>query len=128
MVDRIQRYGITITAGTTTAAPATTTMTFNDGIVRRVDVRVPPGPSGFMGFQIAYAGVPVIPDNADEYMVMDGEGWSYDLDNNPTGGQWQLVGYNTDIYDHVVYVTFHVDEIPKPVQAAQAILPIPLGG
>lgn len=119
---------MTITAGTAKASPATTSLPFDDGIVRRVDVRVPSGPAGLMGFLISYADSPVIPSNSGIYLVMDDEQWPFDVDNHPTGGQWQLIGYNTDVYDHTVYLRFHIDEIPKPLTSSTVIQPVPLGG
>lgn len=124
MVDRIERYAVTLPAGTGMSSPATTTLGFRDGVVRRIDVRVPPGPSGLMGFYVGYASGPVIPETAGTFLVMDDESWSYEVDNHPTGTQWQVTGYNTDVYDHTVYVTFHLDELPHAPASMVEVLAI----
>jgi hypothetical protein len=126
--DRIEAFAVTIPNGTAEASPVTTDCSFRDGIVVQVDVRVPPGPSALMGFRVEYAGVSIIPDTVGMWLLMDNEQWPFTIDNNPTGGQWQVSGYNTDIYDHTIYLRFHVNEFPEPAQPGTVIQPIPLGG
>lgn len=128
MADRIEAFTTTVTAGTLAAVPAVTGLPFRDGIVRQIDVRIPPGPSGLMGFVIAYAGVGIIPDTASTWLVMDNERWSFTVDDNPTGGQWEVIAYNTDVYDHSIYTRFHIDEFRNQAPAGVTVIPIPMGG
>lgn len=129
MADRIEAFAVTIPASTPITTPATTTLGFADGIVRQIDIRVPPGPAGLMGFVIAYAGVSIVPATDGTWLTMNNEQWSYPVANNPTGGQWQLIGYNTDtLYAHTVYVRFLVDEFTAGAPAPVSIVPIPVLG
>jgi hypothetical protein len=80
-----------------------------------------------MGFVIAYAGTSIIPDGQGKWLIMNDEKWSYPIDNNPTGGQWQLIGYNTDIHDHTVHLRMLVDELPLVTPQSVQVLAIAPG-
>lgn len=109
MAREVRQYAVTITAGTTQAAPSLTTLTMPARIVRKVRVRVPKGPSGLMGFALASGGVPVIPWGSGQWFVTDDEEIILELDGQITSGAWQLRGYNTGVYDHTVQLTFYLD-------------------
>lgn len=107
----IQTYSFTVTcpAGTTKANAILTNLTMPTREVREIEVRVPPGPNGEMGFAIAFAGQNIIPFNAGEYVVTNDEVIPWELTNYPTSGAWQIRMYNTGAYDHTVQVRFYVD-------------------
>jgi hypothetical protein len=93
-------------------------------IVRRVRVRVPPGPAGLLGWALGAAGQRVLPWGDQQYMVMDDESITWDLEGQITSGAWQLQAYNTGLYDHTVYVTFELD-MPQVRRVGGPLLPIP---
>lgn len=124
MADRIEPFAITVPAGTLSTAHAEFPLSFNDGRVDRLEIRIPPGPSGLVGFRIAHSGQQVIPYTGAEWIIGDNEPLDWDMDNYPTGGAWELWAYNTDIYDHTLYLRFHVTEIPG--QAVTPVAPIPI--
>lgn len=84
--------------------------------------RVPPGPSGYMGFQITSDGVPVIPVQQGAFIVADDEMAQWDISGYPDAGNWQVTGYNADTYPHSVYVDFLTVEpgadVPAPAVSA----------
>lgn len=109
MADEVYAFSATIPAGTAVASPTTTLMTMPVRIVRRIIIKVPPGPAGFMGFRIASTGVQIIPLAVGSWIVTDNEQIIWDVANMIQSGSFQLIGYNTGVYQHTVYVRFEVD-------------------
>lgn len=124
MSDRIEPFAVVVAAGTTQLAPATTDLVFNDGIVDRLVITVPPGPSGLSGFQILYDGQSVIPYTGGQFIVADNRVIDWDMHNYPTGQGWQIRAYNTDVYDHTYYLEFHITEIP--INRLGGLTPVPI--
>lgn len=112
MAFEVREFTVTVTAGTQIAAPQLTAMTMPARIVRKVRVRVPPGPNGNVGFALAAAGVPIVPYNTGAWIVADNEILEWELEGQITSGAWQLRAYNTGAYDHTLYVVFELD-IPQ---------------
>lgn len=126
----IRSFAVTIPAGTPLAAPATTSLFFPPRIVTAVRWRVPPGPSGLMGWRLTMSGgVAVIPTGGG-WVIADNESATWPLTGQPDSGAWELTGYNTDIYDHTVYLDFLLDLITAPAAGAaqlpDAVLSAPL--
>ena len=74
-----------------------------------------------MGFQLTMDGNQVIPINLGAWVVTDNDNIQWPLTNLPDSGQWSVTGYNTDIYDHTIYVNYLV----SPVAAAAASVATP---
>jgi len=115
MADRIEVSEIVVPAGTTIAAPQTTAVSFVDGVVERLEVVVPPGPSGLVGFRVLHSGQVVIPFSGNTWIVTDDEKLDWPLSNFPTGGKWSIRIYNTDIYSHTLFFRWHIEEIRSPL-------------
>lgn len=120
MAREVRQFQVTVATGTTTTAPQVTALTMPARIVRRVTVRVPPGPRGVVGFQLASGGVPFIPYNTGGWLVADDATIPLDLVGAIDTGAWQLIAYNTGTYTHDLFLTFELD----PVQdvAAQGMV------
>lgn len=126
MPDQVFAFAATIPAGTAVASPTTTSMTLPTRFVRRIVTKVPPGPAGFMGFRIAAAGVQIIPINVGAWIITDNEEMTWDVSNMIESGAFQLIGYNTGIYAHTVYVRFEVD-VPQLHPTSQRTQLLDLG-
>lgn len=124
MADRIEAPAVTIAANTAIATPATTPLNWRDGIVERIEVRVPPGPSGLVGFRILHSGQQVIPFQGTDWIVADDELLEWDVSNFPTGNKWSVRAYNTDLYAHTLYFRFLIRELPMPAPGPVALVPI----
>lgn len=111
MAQEIREFAVLVPAGTALAAPLTTNISFPERIVRYVSWRVPPGPSGRMGWALTSAGTPVIPIQPKTYIVTDNQADTWELDGYLDSGNWQVTAYNTGIYPHTVYLTFQLDLI-----------------
>lgn len=121
MARQYRSFTVTIPANTPIAAPVLTSVGFPQFTVTEIDVLVPPGPNGRMGFQIAVSGTQVIPWNAGEWIVTNNERLSFPVDGYPDSGAWQLRGYNTGVYPHTLQVRFALE----PVAAVpSATLPV----
>jgi hypothetical protein len=112
MAYEIKDFTITIPAGTAKSAGFTSSMAFDPRIVTQINVRVPPGPRGEVGFKIGSGGLQILPAAPGDYIVTDNEDLQYPLDDTITSGAWQLLGYNTGVYDHTLRVYFFCDLIP----------------
>jgi len=111
MATEVYAFDITIPAGTLKAAGFSYKMSMRPRIVREIDIRIPAGPSGNVGFQIGAAGTQIIPQNTGEYIIADDERIQWQIDNAIDSGAWVLYGYNTGTHDHTIYVQFQVDLI-----------------
>lgn len=111
MVAEVRNFAPLIPAGTPIAAPVTIDLVMPARIVRTVRWRVPPGPRGALGWALAASGVPVVPWGAGQWIVADDEWDVLTLEGQITSGAWQLIGYNTGVLDHAVYLTFGLDPV-----------------
>lgn len=109
MAVEVRETAVTTPAGTTAAAPQVTDLSFPPRLVTRIEVRVPPGPAGTLGFRLGSGGVQVIPINPGGWVVTDDEVIGWDLTGQITSGAWQLISYNTGSLPHTVYVRFLLD-------------------
>lgn len=124
MASRIEQFQCTIAAGTAIATPQTFPLTFNRGIVQKLEITVPPGPSGLVGFQITHSGSVIIPYNSATFIVTDNEHIEWDVENYPTGSAWGLRGYNLDVYAHSIFVRFLIRETGSTIVGQVPILDI----
>lgn len=106
MAVEVRSFAATIPAGTTADAPVSVDLSFPARQVDSITVRVPPGPSGAVGFVLQNSGVTVIPIAGTDWIITDDEVITWALTDQITSGSWQLAGYNTGTYDHTVYIRF----------------------
>lgn len=111
MAQRVIPLTCTIPAGTPISAPAHFPFVFAAANVERIDVRVPPGPSGTVGFNINHGGGGFIPEGAGNWIIADNQYLQWPLDDAPNNGNWDIVGYNLDVLDHTIYVFFNVSAL-----------------
>lgn len=123
MAREIREFAVLVPANTPKAAPVTVNISFPAREVVAVSWRVPPGPSGLMGWQLTSAGTPVIPIQPNTYMVTDNQADTWPLEGYLDSGNWQVTAYNAGIYPHTVYFTFQLD-----LPGAPAPSPVPLAG
>lgn len=133
MAQEIREFTVLIPAGTTKAAPLVADIGFPSREVIAVSWRVPPGPSGLMGWALTSAGTPVIPIQPGTYIVTDNQSATWNLEGYLDSGNWQLTGYNTGLYDHTVYLTFLLDlpgvtEAPPPPPTGSGVGVVGTGG
>lgn len=109
MAVEIRDFTVTIPAGTPQSAGFTSDMSFPARIVTQINVRVPPGPRGEVGFKVGSGGVQILPAPGGDFIVTDNEDLIYPLTDTITSGAWQLLAYNTGSYPHTLRVYFFCD-------------------
>jgi hypothetical protein len=118
----IHQYTVVVPANTTVAAPYTRVLATLAEQVRSVDLDVPPGPQGLMGFVLANSGQQVIPFEVGQYIIWDNYRDSWDLDGYADMTQWSVIGYNLDgANSHEVVVRFHNDALTIAPAAAVSV-------
>lgn len=118
MATRVEIFTVTVPAGTLATAPVTTTLPFDIGEVSDVEIIVPRGPNGLVGFQIRHSGAGVYPREDDRWIITDDEKIRWPLTNAPTGRAWACRAYNTGLFDHSIYFRFLVHEVERIAAAA----------
>lgn len=129
MAVEIRPFTVTIPAGTTIASGFTASMQFPARIVTQIDVRIPPGPRGEVGFGIGTGGIIVVPYGGTDFIVTDDQYLSFPVENTLESGAWELLGYNTGAYDHTLRVYFHCQLVvtAAPTAAGGPLPPGTLG-
>ena len=120
MATRIEAFTVTIPANTAQNSPVNIQVSFNQGQVTEIDIDIPAGSAGLMGFQLAYGDQPIIPHSPSEYIVRDNTSFRWPLSTFPDGSFWAVIGYNTDIYDHDINLIFLIDDTSQAAATAAA--------
>lgn len=108
-------FQITTPVGTALASPLVTPITMPARTVRNIEVRIPNGPNGELGFAIGMNGVTVIPVVPGTWIIASNEVKNWDVTLGLNSGAWQVLSYNTGTYPHTIQVIFHVDQVtPDP--------------
>jgi hypothetical protein len=107
---RIEVVAATVVAFTPIAAPVVVPLFFNEGRVDAIEIIVPPGPSGLVGFKVRHSAQVIIPYSGNAFIVTDDEKIHWPLENFPTGRAWDCVIYNLDIFPHTITFRFLVTD------------------
>jgi hypothetical protein len=124
MAREVQRFSVTIPAGTPRLGALAFPLAMPTRIVVEVEIVVPPGPRGEVGFQLGSGGLQIVPATPGQFVVTDNEVIHWPLESQITSGAWQLIGYNTGSFDHTLEIRFLVDLVPLPGEPA-GFQPIP---
>lgn len=119
---QIQTFEVTIPAGTPQSTIYVADMAMPPRTVVEIDIRVPPGPRGTMGFAIWASGLTVIPEQYGQFIVTDDEEINWPLQDQLDSGGWQLAGYNLGDYDHTLYVRFQLVPVATTMASLTASL------
>lgn len=114
MAAEVRQFPVTTAAGVAIATPTITSLAMPARIVTGLRIRIPPGPRGNLGLQVAMAGTQVIPVNVGTWIVGDDELFHFDLEDLPDSGAWQLITYNLGKLPHTVYLTFELSLVGTP--------------
>ena len=111
MAVEVRALSATIPAKTLVAAPVTIDLPIPVRTVTELELVIPDGVAGLVGFRMTMGGVGVIPVNLGGWIVGNNEVIRWPLDNFPTSGAWQLQGYNLDLFDHTIYTRFLLNPV-----------------
>lgn len=115
MAQRVEIKTVTVPAGTLDTAPQTDALNWRQGYPERVEIRIPPGPSGLVGVRLLHSGTLVIPRSNDEWLITDNEPVIWPLEGYPYNPNWTVQSYNLDVYEHTFQVRMLLNELgPQP--------------
>lgn len=115
MAQRVIPFTVITSTGITPSNPQTTNLTFDPADVVQIDIMVPPGPSGFLGFYIGNGGGQFIPEGIGEWITPNDVYLTFPVEGGPNNGNWDLVSYNQGNFAHTVYLFFHVNNLAANV-------------
>ena len=105
----VRTFAVTIPAGTPETAPVTQDIFMPVREVTSVGWKVPPGPSGLMGWRLTMSGGTAVIPTGGGWVVADDQDDTWPLQDLPDSGAWEVTGYNTGAFPHTVYLTFLLD-------------------
>ena len=122
----VELYQFTATVPANTPATALYVYPMPLGLwdIESIDLEVPPGPAGLMGFYLALSGQQWLPHSPGQFIVWDDTKDSWSLNDQPTSYGWEVHAYNLDSYSHAIVVRFHVSLPPVPVMITPPSLTI----
>lgn len=128
MAERIEAFDVTIPLGTAIATPQVTALSFNQGVVQKLVIVIPPGPSGLVGFRIRHSTQTIIPNSGSGWIIADNERIEWPLEGYPVGNKWTIQAYNTDVFPHTLYLRFEIAETRRNTLERATLVPIgPMG-
>lgn len=112
MAWQVYDFALTLPTGTSKSSLSPVQdMTMPRLIVRRIHLRIPPGPRGEVGFYIGAAANQVLPATPGSFVITDNAELDWEIENKIDTGSWEFVGYNTGSYAHTIYVRFFGDPV-----------------
>lgn len=114
MAQEIRQNSFVIAAGTTPAVPITQDLSFPPRDVSAIEIIVPPGPNGLVGFALMNSNVIVIPYDSDQWIITSDEKIHWDLSGYINSGSWQIRGYNLGVKPHTIYLRWLLNLTTAP--------------
>jgi hypothetical protein len=108
---RVEVFDVIAPANTPKSAPIELPTIWAPGELVSVDVRIPDGASGLVGFQILYAHGQAIPNTPGAWIIGNDDLFTADVMGQLNGGQWGVNVYNTDRFPHSLHVRYHVADL-----------------
>lgn len=108
---------VTTPINTAIATPLTTPINMGDVYCYSVEVFIPPGPVGDMGFYLTNAGLQILPWSQQlSWFVADNYDHTFPM-GLELGSSLSCVSYNTGGYPHTVYFRFLIEPIASYLAA-----------
>jgi hypothetical protein len=123
VASEIHLFQVTVPIGVAKAAPAVFPLTMPFRFVEQINVRVPPGPRGEVGFAVGAAGLAILPQEVGAFVVADSQYITWPLTRQISSGAWQLLAYNTGSFPHTLQVEFLTNN-PLDSEAVIGFVPI----
>lgn len=120
MATRVEVFEVVIPALTLESSPLDTELDFVPARVDQLEVLIPPGPSGLVGWAILHNTQQILPFATGSFIFADGEVIRWPLERFPTGRGWIVRAFNTDIFDHTLHIRLLVSDARADDGAAVA--------
>lgn len=105
---RVEAFDVTIPAGTTAANPLEVATAWSPGELVGVEIVIPDGHNGLTGMRLLLAHAQAIPHTIGAWLIGNDDTLEYNILGLPNTGAWSVLGYNTDIFDHMFHVRYLV--------------------
>lgn len=125
-VDQIQHFSAIIPPNTPIATPVSVPMQLGIWAVEWIEIEIPDGPNGQVGFYLASSGQQLIPfriGNVPNWLITNDTLRHWDMTNLPNSGDWSLVGYNLGNFPHNIQVTFGLALLVGSPAVAPGLIP-----
>lgn len=97
-------FTVTIPAGTEEANPGSYPLAIPDSYVHGIEVEVPPGPGGAMGFNLTYGDTQIVPwSQTPSWLKVDDYYNTFEI-GAELGNGLKVIGYNTGWWDHIIFL------------------------
>lgn len=113
---RLYYLVFTVPAGTPIASPFSAQWPLEDNYLIRIDARIPPGPSGSMGFRILWSQQQIVPWGNLSWLIANDESIPWESSTALTASALTVQGYNTGNFPHSVYLRALISTLPPAVQ------------
>lgn len=123
MARDVQIFAVTVPVGGTAAAPQLFAMSMPARRVVSLEVVIPDGVRGVVGFAIGSQGTSVIPSNAAAYISGNNEVIRWPLSGYIDSGNWQMQAYNLGSFPHTLQVRFLCELVQTATAGAPALIP-----
>jgi hypothetical protein len=125
MAVQIRPFALTVPAQTLAVAPVTFPTDLGYYTVSAVSVVLPPGLNGLVGFRFTSGDLAMVPASATDWIIGSGETLEWSMSGQIETGAWQVVAYNTGIYDHTIYVRYFLElETRSAALQVPQVLPV----
>lgn len=112
--------------GFTPSNPGRVLLSMGDVYAYEVEIDIPPGPKGQVGFYLEYAGTPLVPhSNTPHWIVVDDYQRTFPLDTE-LGSSLVFVYYNLGVWQHNAYLRFTATPIAAYVDLLAQAPPQPI--
>lgn len=109
MSDAVASFSITIPPQSVNLPPFACPIGFSD--VQDILVVVPAGCAGNVGFQIWAGGSPAYPQEQSQFFIFDDYTYDQLVSSQINSGDWAIVAYNNDQFQHTLQVYFRYNYI-----------------
>lgn len=128
--DRVQAFAVQVPALTDPSSLFFQGTVFDPGEVVGIEVIIPDGVAGLVGFQIAMASQAIIPWDVDTFIVGNNEKIDWSIAGQSNTGDWGVYAYNQDFFPHTLYLRYLIVENSNAAltTAPAALPPLDLSG
>jgi len=121
MADASQSFEITVPAGNGSTATMETEFDLGSCNVTGCNIVWPAGCSGLVGAALLAAESWAFPAKQGTFWRYDDFVYSFSISNQITTGDWSLVAYNADYYDHTIQVVIEYDYLTSVVSSPMSL-------
>jgi hypothetical protein len=122
--NRIEKFAVTVPAGTAQASPANYSLVVPDGYLQRVEVTIPDGHNGLTGLQLLAANAQLVPATFGAYLVGNDQTLAFDMVGVIDTGNFQANAYNTGVFAHTFYGLWYMLDFAYSTGATEPTAPL----